>query len=62
MRIERPSTGSGGTSSVHSSLIVYCTQGDVIYSRRSAGSVQMLGSTLTQQFTTCGGFLIYFFF
>ena len=59
MRIERTSTGAGGTSSVHASLNAYCNQGDVIYVRRSAGTIQMIGSTLTQQFTNFGGILIY---
>ena len=59
MRIEQPLTGAGGQRSVHASLNVSCNQGDMIYVRRSYGSIQMIASTLTQQFTTFGKLLIY---
>jgi hypothetical protein len=59
MRVEQPLTGIGGQRSVHASSSVSCNQGDIIYVRRSYGSIQMMASTLTQQFTTFGGILIY---
>ena len=45
MRIEQPLTGAGGQRSVHASLNVSCNQGDMIYVRRSYGSIQIMTST-----------------